>query len=256
MKRLLLLVGLGATLLLCWVGWITVRHRGDLDKTTASDLAEFRQFLRRARRELAIHSMEETGRLQELNLEFAKVARDAQGNRGEEMRSYAKFFSEFVYFNRDRAQAAVLMKDKAFLHFGTVRQASDLRDRRAAVQRLRDAIAGVTNKMNDLEGFVREQRRQQKLPPETCERSVRQLMTEVQPDRQFVLDLCRIHTRYADNVTAVLDLLVSELGNWGARADGTVIFRRKPALDAYAACAETSRQLVAEDLALRQQNAQ
>lgn len=254
MKNLLMALGGVGALILVWCGIVEIRRNRDVTRTTSKEMAEFRRYLGLARRELAIHSMEETGEMDRLSREFTALARKAKGERAEEFRAYAAYFKEFVDLNYERATAAGIMKDPAFHHFGTIQKAADLRSRRESIERLQTTVTGVSNQVNRLEGFVLTVLKERGMPKEEASQATRQLMEELRDDTRFVLELCRIHSDYAENVLNVIDLLESELGYWGVTREGTVVFRRQHAFEAYGIIAERSHAIVEEDRALRQQN--
>jgi hypothetical protein len=254
MKKALIGLGIAVGLLVVWCGFVAVQKNREIGRITSEEMAQFRRYLGLARRELAINSMEETGEMDRLSREFTALARKAQGERAEEFRAYAAYFKEFVDLNRERATAAGIMKDRAFLHLATIRNAADLRGKKEAIERLQTAVTGVSNQVSRLEGFVLNVLKERGIPREEAEQATRHLMDDAANDTRFVLALCRIHTDYAQNVANLFDLLERELGHWAPTRDGTVIFRRPHAVDAAKAISDRLDVIVEEDRALRQQN--
>lgn len=254
MKKLLIGVGLVVGILGVWCGFVALRKDRETGRITSEEMSQFRRYLRLARRELAIHSMEETGEMDRLSREFTDLARKAQGERAEEFRAYAAYFKEFVDLNRERATAAGIMKDPAFRHFATVRDKRDLLTRHEDIARLQTTVDGARNKVLELEPFMRAAMEKRGMGTNEARMQVSGFVEDLRPDTQFVLELCRIHTDYSQNMSNVIDLLITELGHWAVRNDGTVIFRRQHAFEAYGIMGQRSRAIVEEDRALRRQN--
>jgi len=160
-----------------------------------------------------------------------------------------------VNLNRERAEMAGIMNDPVFHNFSTVRQGADLRSRRESIERLMTAVNGVSNQVSQLETFVRTELERRGWSTADANRATRQFVQELKPDTDFILELCRVHADYGQNIGQVLDLLQAELGNWAARPpDGMVIFRRSQAVDAFNKLAVRSREMSAEERALRENN--
>jgi hypothetical protein len=117
------------------------------------------------------------------------------------------------------------------------------------------AVNGVSNQVSQLETFVRTELERRGWSTADANRATRQFVQELKPDTDFILELCRVHADYGQNIGQVLDLLQAELGNWAARPpDGMVIFRRSQAVDAFNQLAVRSREISAEERALRENN--